>query len=254
MTTQTITKLQSRGLRSAADLGSRRPHGDRLRYMGGCRCDECRSANAAYERERIQARNNGDWNGIVPASGARKHLRWLSRNGIGRRSVYAACDVAETVLVEIMSGKKKRIRARTERLIMAVTADAAADRSRIDAGPTWKLINELLSVGYTRGDIALKLGYSRPALQFRKDKITARNAFEVARVHTLMINAPDRLVDSTPSRSLISQLRSELISAKQIARQLDQELLLANGEILLPPKISLRLAQSIEALHRIYME
>lgn len=254
MTTQTITKLQSRGLRSAADLGARRPHGDRLRYMGGCRCDECRAANAAYERERNQARNDGDWNGIVPADGARKHLRWLSNHGIGRRSVAAACDVAETVLVDILSGSKKRIRARTERLIMAVTTDAAADRSRIDAGPTWKLINELLGVGYTRGDIALKLGYARAALQFKKDRITARNAFEVARVHALMINSPDRLTDSKRSRMLIAQLRSELISARQLARQLDQEQLLANGEIILPPRISLRLAQSIEALHRSYME
>jgi hypothetical protein len=44
------------------ELGRRRPyerevpHGDRRRYVRGCRCGECRAANAAYTRMRVSSR------------------------------------------------------------------------------------------------------------------------------------------------------------------------------------------------------
>ena len=48
--------LEARGMKPVTELARQRPHGDRLRYMAGCRCPACRGANSAYERLRARAR------------------------------------------------------------------------------------------------------------------------------------------------------------------------------------------------------
>lgn len=88
-----------------------------------------------------------------------------------------------TAIVEIRSGKKKRIRRRTEARILAVTAEAVAGGALVPAGPTWRRINRLLEEGFTRAEIARRLGYKRPALQLRKDFVTAKNAAAVERLY-----------------------------------------------------------------------
>lgn len=183
MTTQLATSLQARGLRPVTELAADREHGDRLRYMAGCRCIECRRANTAYERERQKARKNGDWNGIVSAKNARAHLLKLSKQGIGRRAVQAVTDISDTVLSAIRSGAKKQVRARTERKILAVTKDMASDNALTSAVGTWKLINKLLEKGFTKTLLAYSLGYKTHALQIGKTQVTVRNAYEVRRLY-----------------------------------------------------------------------
>lgn len=161
------------------------PHGTRNRYVvGRCRCDECRAANTAYERARNQARAAGDWNGYVPADRARRHIAKLSRNGIGYKAINAVSDVGRAILVDIISGKRQQIRARTERKILLVNVSCAADRALIDSAPTWRLIDELLDEGYTKQRIATEMGYARPYLQLKRGKtITAKNAAKIERIH-----------------------------------------------------------------------
>ncbi len=122
-------------LRTAADLSATKPHGTRLKYMGGCKCMLCRAANSRYETERAVARKNGDWNGIVDARAARRHILKLSKAGVGYKSVADAASVAHSVVAEIRAGRKLRIRQRTERSILAVTKTAYARGALIDADP-----------------------------------------------------------------------------------------------------------------------
>lgn len=253
MIAQSITSMMIRGLRPAADLAANRPHGDRLRYIGGCRCDDCRQANTDYERERSQARAAGDWNGIVDAGRALAHIKWLSKRGIGRRAIAAASDVSETCIADIRAGKKTRIRARTERNILAVTQDAASDRALINAGPSWKLINELLSKGVIKSRIARELGYKGAGIQLNKHKITVRNAYKVQQAHARLINSDEIQVDASRAKSRIRHLRAELISALHLARELGMECGLKNGELRLPQKITRRLEKQIEAIYRRYI-
>lgn len=175
--------LAHRGLKPAAVLAESRPHGDRLRYVAGCRCNLCRRANSIYENARQKARRAGDWNGIVDAGKARAHLLKLSKQGVGRRAVADCTDVAETILCEIRAGKRTQIRARTERKILAVTQAMALDGTLTRAKQTWRLIDELVEEGYTIPDLAARLGYKNPTLQFGRDRVTVRNAYRVECLH-----------------------------------------------------------------------
>lgn len=175
--------MAQRGLRPASELAKRREHGDRLKYIGGCRCDLCRAANSRYESERQRLRKAGDWNGVVPAAKARAHLKRLSRQGIGRRSVQAATDIADSILLKIRNGERKQIRARTERKILAVNKAVAGDRSLVSAAATWRLIDDLLDEGYTKTFIARRMGYKSRALQVGKEQCTVRMAADIERVH-----------------------------------------------------------------------
>lgn len=170
-------------LRSATALGADKPHGVRLRYLAGCRCVECRAANSAYECERARARKAGDWNGIVDATEARAHMLKLRRQGVGRRAVGACTDIADTVLQEIVSGAKTRIRARTARLILGVTKAQASDHALISARRSKQLLEELLTEEYPESYLATRLGYKTGRLQFTADKMLVRNAARIERLH-----------------------------------------------------------------------
>lgn len=177
-----MSSLAARSLRPASELARMRDHGDRLRYMAGCRCDACRKANSTYEGMRQRARKAGDWNGIVSAARARTHMLKLSQRGIGRRAIGAATDIADTVLSSIRTGRKTSIRARTERLILGVSPACASDHAVISGGRTGQLIRELLEEGYTEAFLAKRLGYTNRYLQFG-DRVTVRTAARVQRLH-----------------------------------------------------------------------
>lgn len=239
--TQSITTLKPPSVLSAS-----RAHGDRLKYMGGCRCDLCRRANSDYENGRAKARAAGDWNGIVSAEKSRKHIDWLSYHGVGRRQVAAATDIAESILVKIINGNRLNVRARTERLILAVTPECAADHALISARPTWRLIDNLLKAGFTRTLIAAELGRKTHALQLGKDLITVRNAAAVTRVYERLINSDAARVCAKPVWRSIEILRGEGYSDKQLARALGVD----ESEISRQAKkVSKEFARKVEALY-----
>lgn len=156
-------------------------HGTRARYVAGkCRCDECRTANREYARTRAHAEPNG----LVDAGPARAHLLELSAQGVGRRAVAAACDVALSVLQDVRTGRKLRIRAETSRRIMGVDAGAMADHALVPARETRKAVTELRHAGLTKREIAERLGStaSTPSLQLTRPKVTAVNALKVRRL------------------------------------------------------------------------
>lgn len=180
-------KLIQRGLRPVAELAASRPHGDRLRYMAGCHCFACRRANSDYERLRQAARVAGDWNGIVDAAHARRHIKQLSRAGVGQWAVTHATGIARSMIHEIKNGDRLRIRARTSRKILAVTTKHRADHSFVSAGRTWWRIRRLLAEGYTKSALAKLLGYRTCAIQFRKHRVTARSAQRVLALYSRLM-------------------------------------------------------------------
>ena len=234
---QMIDQLQScssvlakRGLKPITALAANRDHGDRLRYLAGCRCPACRAANSQYERSRQIARRNGEGNGIVSAQKARAHLLALAEEGIGRRSVAAATDITQSTIAAIRSGEKPNIRERTERLILAVTPMIAGDRMLIDGGPSHKLLAELMSAGFSKKQIALELGNNDSVPQIgRRERVTVRSAHLIRLAHDRLMKQVEDMktkenivyVPSDSSLRLISALRAEWFTDKQIARHLN---------------------------------
>lgn len=216
----TAHPLEHRGLKPLSLLAANRPHGDRLRYAAGCRCDECRASNAAYERGRIRERQSGNWNGMVPADRARNYMKNLSAQGVGRRAIAEASDISHSVLNEIRSGRKTQIRALTERKILAVTADMALDRAYIPAGPTWKLLDALLAAGFTKQQLAQRLGYAK-TLQIGRKAVTVKNAARVRKLHAELIDSDAALTSPKSARRILAQLRDEGYTEKQLERHMD---------------------------------
>lgn len=223
--------LEARGMKPVTELARQRPHGDRLRYMAGCRCPACRGANTAYERMRARARKAGLGNPIVPADEARAHLKALSAAGVGRQTVADATNISSAIVQMIAAGTREKIRMATARKILAVTPDCKADGTRIDAAPTWALIHALIKAGDTKLSIARALGQKGTALQLSRNLVTVRNADKVRRHHDRRmaeIAAEREAAQATAERTApvpagrthqyLAWLREELGHPKRIAR------------------------------------
>lgn len=166
-------------------LAESKPHGERTKYVAGCRCMLCRAANSRYQTAREAAKKDGGWNGLVAARRARAHLRRLSRRGVGRDAVAAASGVAVSTIDAVRRGTKKQIRKQTEDKLLAVDESVRGDASIVPAGRTWMLIRRLLDEGYTHTDLARRLGSKAkvPQLQIQKDFVLARTAVAVERLY-----------------------------------------------------------------------
>jgi hypothetical protein len=175
-------RMAARGLRPIGELASRRQHGDRLRYMAGCRCLKCRMANTNYETRRAAARRRGEWNGLVDAAAVRAHLRNLSRDGVGYRTAADAASVGKTTVAEILQGKKRRLRAQAAKRLLAVTPAARADHSTVPARRTWRLLEQLISEGFTKARIARELGMATPRIQIGRARVLARTQLAVEKL------------------------------------------------------------------------
>jgi hypothetical protein len=172
--------LAARGLKPVEMLARDKPHGTRLKYLGGCGCLPCRAANSRYECGRALARRHGDWNGIVSAARARRHLVSLAKAGLGYKRVGEIARIGSTPILSVRAGRKRRIRARTERKIVAVSRAHRAGAAIVPAARTWRQIAWLLGEGFTRGRIAREaLGNKRPTLQLRKSRILQRSATKI---------------------------------------------------------------------------
>lgn len=173
-----------------------RAHGTRARYVfgvtgrsPGCRCELCRDANRTYARNRDRERRSwmaeeppDHW--YVNGGAARAHLIWLREHGIGLRTIEARTGLARHTLQQIVSGGSEKCFARTERLILGVGLFAARPGAYIDGDETQARIVDLLAAGWTKVAIARAiLGPQAKALQFRCDRVSARNARAVAELH-----------------------------------------------------------------------
>lgn len=160
------------------------------RYEQGCRCLSCRVVNAEKARKRRAVLRTGLRN-IAEPDAAREHLIFLSKCGVGRTSVAAACDISETVLQRIRQGRRRYIRRETEQKILSVTPDAFSEGSKIDATETWKKVNQLLREGFTRAELARRMGLPKPELRWRHSRVTGSTAVRVEKFYRMVMAGGD---------------------------------------------------------------
>lgn len=177
---------------------SRRAHGTRAKYVvERCRCDACRACSSEYERMRSRAKRRAEWFPYVPAGRARQHVRELATQGVGLKTVAKVSGVSHGSLSRLMygdpkrgTGPSKRVRRETANAILAVNAAVVAGAQKIPAGPTWKLLDELIALGYTKTWIARELGTKGPGLQIRKTAVRASTARKVEQLYRRVDGKP----------------------------------------------------------------
>lgn len=123
------------------------------------------------------------WDGLVRATRARNHLARLRAQGVGLRAVHEAVDVSRTVLQEVASGRKRKIRASTEAAILRVDAGARLLASNVDAARTKLLLADLRRRGHTARALSIMLGHRCGRLPKVGAKVLARTAAKVETLH-----------------------------------------------------------------------
>ena len=93
---------------------SNRQHGTRSRYVGGCRCDDCRKANAAH------AKATRKRTPLVPVEPVVAHLRALQAAGASRARIARAARVAESTLDRIARQPGTRMHPRLAARVLRV--------------------------------------------------------------------------------------------------------------------------------------
>lgn len=155
-----------------------REHGTHVCYVlgewgngPGCRCEPCRLANRTYERDRARRTEPP----YVSATPVREHLAYLSSQGVGWKTAARAAGLSPSVVWKILYGRNgkptKRCRPATAERLLAVTSSAGLAGSRVDAGPTWEIIDSLLAKGWTKSAINRAIGNTSGGLQIRRTTV-----------------------------------------------------------------------------------
>lgn len=177
-------------------------------WRRGCRCLPCTDAAVLYNKLSVRRRINGI-DTLFDNTEAREHLEFLRANGVGLRTVAEQSGVGRTALMQIINGRTKRARAETIAKILAVGTHVRAPGALVDATRTWELIDDMLRYGYTKGDLARRLGseYDKPALQISGNMVLQSTADKVAELHAQLVGTERELMRAR--RAKLRQRRRE---------------------------------------------
>ena len=165
-------------------------HGTRSCYVTHhCRCAPCTTANRDYTRERsrhlarvaygIEAPQPDRY---IDASEVRRHIEWLRQHGIGLRTIAGKTGIGRTALQQLATGESQQVQPDNAAKILSVSLLATPGATQIDARQTWRYVNDLLYLGYTKAGIARAIGQKR-ALQIGRDKVLKHTADKIAALH-----------------------------------------------------------------------
>lgn len=167
-------------------LGAKRPHGHKMRYMAGCRCAKCRRGNAEYKRKMNEDRKKFGPNDLVPADAVRAHVCWLRSFGMGPKTIGKVAGVAKTSLREILYDGRSHMRRRSANRVLAVqpTLDNLPRTAKVQASDTLHKIKQLVNWGVPQLVIARDaLRNSNPlqipALKGRTETVCVKTAIAI---------------------------------------------------------------------------
>jgi hypothetical protein len=207
------------------DLGGHR-HGTAKGIQAKCPCEECveaaRRSGRAWLAKRRQVIDG------VPAGLARHHINRLEQAGVKRTAIVAVSRVPLGVIRKVASGDWTSISRTHEAAIIALTVEQCeavntvvgsrgrlitAENERIDAAPTWAILDDLARRGFTKTWVARELGYSR-GLQIRRDVVSRRIADSIA---DIAHRVGSRRAPATP-RTVSPPTLAELLAAETTGR------------------------------------
>ena len=154
-------------------------HGSRWAYQAGCRCLLCSAANARYAADRRRACARGEWNGWVKPDAAKAKLDALEARQIGYRQAAKLAQISPMTAWKIRAGKSVYIRAHVERAILGIEKPSLAHGVKVNSYRTRHLLLCLTKEGYSRRDLAWRLGLQSGRLGLDHEACTVRNALKV---------------------------------------------------------------------------
>lgn len=195
-------------------------HGSPAGYTKGCTCELCTAANRDRKQRYQQRVAAGEPIAqCVDTGAARAHLLDLIEQGAAQKELARACGLNVRTLRLILSGKAQ-IRSETEAVILAVDLAGAraakAAGSCVEAGPTWQLLDSMISRGWPKSWIARELGLGK-SLQIRRSAVTAANAAKVAELDARL---GDRVPPPTPRNTPVPTL-DELLAVEVVVQPAD---------------------------------
>ena len=122
------------------------------------------------------------WNGLVDATPAREHLHTLSKRQVGYKQVADAAGISETVMAKIASGKRKKIRFLNLQAILEVDESARADSALVNGKEVRRLIKKMVTMGYTRTELASRFGIPVQNFYFR-GRVTTKTDHKVKKLY-----------------------------------------------------------------------
>ncbi|MGA0895037.1 MAG: hypothetical protein ACO3S5_10460, partial [Ilumatobacteraceae bacterium] len=126
----------------------------------------------------------------IDATEVRQHLRWLSANGIGRRTVATVTGLSNSAVAELASGRRTMTTRSTANRILAVGLLHRAngsDKARVDSAQIKAMIAELVDLGWSKAALARMLGYRTKALQIAdRPTVNPATARKVKALHAAL--------------------------------------------------------------------
>jgi len=187
--------------------GCRHTPGTRACYVTHrCRCTPCTDANTRYAKTRRRHQLQVEWGtaepALVDATVAADLIAALYDAGLSRQTIANASGVADSQIHKITHGDVARVRTDTVTALEQVpTADHLTlqhrpDQAHVNAATTWRLINGLLSRGWSKAALgrAITGNPTCQSLQVGRTRVTAATARAV-----LQLNRADRDGHITPT-------------------------------------------------------
>lgn len=198
---------------------ARHEHGTRTAYVvDKCRCEPCREAATAYERNRRRQTLYGRYDvGRVDAEPVRAHVRYLMENGVSYKQVAKLSGVSLSAVGALLYGRPERGHAPYPRVakstadkILAVRPSLAgmADGRNIDATGTHRRIQALVAIGWSLARIGQRIGISPTNMSsfMRTGQCSAGKAKAVRELYNELWNSPQ---SGAEQRSRISANRAK---------------------------------------------
>lgn len=193
-------------------------HGTRIAYVvDKCRCDDCREAATAYERNRRRQTLYGRYDtGRVDAAPVREHIRYLMENGISVKRTAELTGLSTSTVGAIIWGRSERghdpyprVGKETAEKILAVkpTLKNMAPGHVVDGVGTSRRLQALVAIGWSQARLGARLGI-RPGNMTRimtGQPITAVNATAARQLFDELWDQPQ---EGTDQRSRISANRA----------------------------------------------
>jgi hypothetical protein len=141
----------------------------------GCRCTACRSANASYQAHRATLT-------ATDAAPIAQHLAQLRALGLGTRRLAQLSGVSRNVILAILTGRLATVRPSIATRLHAIRPSLARGAS-VPGTVTHRSIDSLEREGFTRQDIARRLGRRSQQLQLNR-RVRVLSALRVATLYT----------------------------------------------------------------------